>query len=143
MSVGTFADFALPQRSHAAAIAEAATVPLRFLVRRWVAGSPAPSPGIRWTTARCRARPRGASGHKPRPAVSGPGGGTRAQRSVADMFFAPTPAHRVEASTDTRNMAEQKALERAGFQREGVARGAQWRSGNWHDLMTYARLRSD
>ncbi|MCW2707301.1 MAG: hypothetical protein JWM22_1143, partial [Frankiales bacterium] len=34
-------------------------------------------------------------------------------------------------------------LERAGFQREGVLRGAQWRQGGWHDLVSFARLRDD
>jgi RimJ/RimL family protein N-acetyltransferase len=51
--------------------------------------------------------------------------------------------HRVQASTDVLNVAEQRALERAGFQREGVLRGAQWRRGAFHDLVSYARLRTD
>ena len=36
-----------------------------------------------------------------------------------------------------------RALERAGYHREGVLRGAQWRAGAWHDLVLYARLRGD
>ena len=59
------------------------------------------------------------------------------------MPFRTFPIHRVQASTDVSNVAEQKALERAGFQREGVLRGAQWRLGGWHDLLSYARLRDD
>lgn len=78
-----------------------------------------------------------------RPPARGQGHGTRAQRLLADYLFAAYPVHRVEASTDVDNIVEQRALERAGFTREGVLRGAQWRRGTWHDLVSYARLRSD
>lgn len=78
-----------------------------------------------------------------RPEARGHGHGARAQRMLAEYLFHTFPVHRVEASTDVDNTAEQKALERAGFRPEGVARGAQWRAGSWHDLMTYARLRTD
>lgn len=77
------------------------------------------------------------------PQQRGRGHGTAAQRMLADHLFATTDANRVEASTDTRNLAEQRALERAGFRREGVLRGAQYRAGAWHDLVLYARLRHD
>ena len=73
----------------------------------------------------------------------GHGHGTRAQRMLADYLFATTPVHRVQASTDVENVAEQTALERAGFSREGILRGAQWRRGAYHDLVSYARLRTD
>lgn len=69
--------------------------------------------------------------------------GVEAQRLVADYLFASTHVNRVEASTDTANVAEQRALEKAGYQREGVARGSQFRAGSTHDLAIYARLRSD
>ena len=71
------------------------------------------------------------------------GHGTAAQRMLADHLFATTDANRVEASTDTQNVAEQRSLERAGFRREGVLRGAQYRAGAWHDLILFARLRTD
>jgi RimJ/RimL family protein N-acetyltransferase len=35
------------------------------------------------------------------------------------------------------------ALEKGGFIREGVLRGAQYRRGARHDLVNYARLRTD
>ncbi|MCW2776644.1 MAG: hypothetical protein JWN17_369 [Frankiales bacterium] len=73
----------------------------------------------------------------------GRGHGTRAQRMLAEHLFATTGVHRVQASTDVENLAEQAALERAGFRREGVLRGAQWRQGAFHDLAAYARLRTD
>ena len=77
------------------------------------------------------------------PEHRGRGLGTAAQRALAEHLFGTTDANRVEATTDVRNVAEQRALERAGFQREGVLRGAQHRSGGWHDLVVYARLRGD
>ena len=77
------------------------------------------------------------------PEHRGCGHGTIAQRLLADHLFATTDANRVEASTDTRNIAEQRALERAGFRREGVLRGAQYRVDRWHDLVLFARLRDD
>ncbi len=77
------------------------------------------------------------------PFARGQGHGARAQRMLARYLFTTTAVHRVQASTDVRNIAEQRALERAGFVREGVARGAQWRLGAWHDLVSYARLRED
>jgi RimJ/RimL family protein N-acetyltransferase len=38
---------------------------------------------------------------------------------------------------------EQRALEKAGFTREGVLRQAQWRSGGWHDQVMYSKLRGE
>jgi RimJ/RimL family protein N-acetyltransferase len=69
--------------------------------------------------------------------------GAAAQRAIADELFATSDANRVAADTDSENIAEQRSLERAGFTREGVARGAQWRKGAWHDGVIYSRIRSD
>jgi hypothetical protein len=55
----------------------------------------------------------------------------------------PYGPNRVEADCDVTNVAEQRALEAAGFRREGVVRGAQFRAGRWHDLLMYSILRSD
>jgi RimJ/RimL family protein N-acetyltransferase len=77
------------------------------------------------------------------PAHRGRGVGTAAQAAFAEYLFAHTLVERLEAGTDADNLAEQKALEKAGFQREGVARHAQFRAGQWHDLVMYSRLRSD
>jgi RimJ/RimL family protein N-acetyltransferase len=62
---------------------------------------------------------------------------------VVELFFRHTTVNRVEAHTDVENVAEQRALEAAGFQREGVTRGAQWRDGTYHDGILYAVLRAD
>ena len=77
------------------------------------------------------------------PGARGRGIGSRAQRLLADYLFAHTTVNRVEASTDVTNLPEQNALKRAGFTREGILRGAQYRLGTWHDLVVYSRVRTD
>ena len=58
-------------------------------------------------------------------------------------MLATYPVNRIEAATDVTNRAEQRSLEKAGFTREGVLRGAQWRNGRWNDMVVYSRLRTD
>ena len=77
------------------------------------------------------------------PEGRGQGLGTEAQRILADWLFETTPVNRVEASTDVDNIAEARALEKAGFTREGINRGAQFRAGAYHDLVMFSRLRDD
>lgn len=77
------------------------------------------------------------------PEVRGRGYGTIAQRQLIEYLFAHTTAHRVEAATEVGNVAEQRALEKAGFRREGVSRGVGWRAGAWRDGVRYAVLRTD
>ncbi|MBE1531292.1 GNAT family N-acetyltransferase [Actinomadura algeriensis] len=77
------------------------------------------------------------------PQARGKGYGTEAQRLLARYLFAHTPVHRIDAETETENVAEQKALERAGFTREGVLRGCVFREGAWRDAVTYSLLRTD
>jgi len=77
------------------------------------------------------------------PGARGHGYGTEAQRLAAAYLFEMTAVNRVEASTDVDNLAEQRSLEKAGFRREGVQRGAQFRAGGYHDLVVYSRLRDD
>jgi RimJ/RimL family protein N-acetyltransferase len=69
------------------------------------------------------------------------GFGVEAQRLLVDRLLATTRVNRIEASTDIDNLPEQRALEKAGFLREGVLRGAQYRAGTWHDLVSYAIVR--
>lgn len=77
------------------------------------------------------------------PAARGHGYGTAAQRLLARYLFAHTTVHRLEAKTEVGNLAEQKALEKAGFMREGVLRGIGWRDGAWRDGVIYSLLRTD
>ena len=76
-------------------------------------------------------------------AARGRGVGTLAQQLVVDLLFRHTTANRVEAHTDVENVAEQRALERAGFTQEGVIRGSQWRNGAYHDGYLYSILRAE
>src|SRR4249919_2724196 len=69
--------------------------------------------------------------------------GSAAQAALADYLFRTTLVERLEATTDVENIAEQRALEKAGFQREGVLRHAQYRAGTWRDAVQYSRLRHD
>jgi RimJ/RimL family protein N-acetyltransferase len=77
------------------------------------------------------------------PQARGRGYGTEAQKLLVRYLFAQTPVHRIEADTDVENVAEQRALEKAGFTREGVTRASAFRDGAWHDGVTYSILRTD
>ncbi len=77
------------------------------------------------------------------PEARGHGYGTEAQAQLATYLFSTSDVNRVEASTDVENAAEQRSLEKAGFMREGMQRGAQFRAGAYHDLLTFSRLRND
>jgi RimJ/RimL family protein N-acetyltransferase len=77
------------------------------------------------------------------PEQRGKGYGVEAQQLLTEYLFAVYPIMRVEASTDITNRAEQRALEKAGFTREGVLRKAQWRNGDWHDMVVYSKLRGE
>jgi aminoglycoside 6'-N-acetyltransferase len=77
------------------------------------------------------------------PAQRGRGYGAEAQRLLVAYLFATYPIARVQATTDITNIAEQRALERAGFTREGVLRQAQFRNGTWHDMVMYSKLRDE
>jgi ribosomal-protein-alanine N-acetyltransferase len=77
------------------------------------------------------------------PQYRGQGLGTAAQQLLVDHLFKFTTVHRLEAFTDAENLAEQKALERIGFAREGVMREVAFRDGSWRDHVIYRLLRDD
>jgi ribosomal-protein-alanine N-acetyltransferase len=77
------------------------------------------------------------------PEHRGRGLGTAAQRLLAGYLFATTLANRLQAITAVENLAEQRALERAGFRREAIMRGLAFDRGRWHDGVLYAGLRDD
>ena len=77
------------------------------------------------------------------PEFRGRGIGWRAQATLADYLFQHTPAQRIQAGTQPENIAEQKALVKAGFQLEGRVRAAEFRAGQWRDGYLYSRLRDD
>ena len=73
------------------------------------------------------------------PEHRGRGIGRWAQAELARLLHT-RGVHRVEASTDIANAAEQRALAAAGFLIEGVARGAQMRADGRHDLQVWSHL---
>jgi ribosomal-protein-alanine N-acetyltransferase len=77
------------------------------------------------------------------PDYRGRGLGTAAQRLLVDSLFRFTTVHRLEAGTEAGNLAEQKALERLGFTREGVLRQVAFRDGAWRDAVLYGLLRGE
>lgn len=77
------------------------------------------------------------------PEFRGRGCGTQAQRRLVRYLFAYTQVNRIEATTEITNIGEQRALEKAGFTREGVLRGATFRAGRWHDQVIYSVLRDE
>jgi RimJ/RimL family protein N-acetyltransferase len=77
------------------------------------------------------------------PEHRGKGHGKTAQRLGAAYLFEHTTYERVEASTESGNVAEQRALESAGFTREGVLRHACFRGGEWRDMVVFSKLRGE
>jgi len=77
------------------------------------------------------------------PEWRGRGIGWRAQAMLCDYLFAHTPVQRIQAGTHPENAAEQRSLEKAGFQLEGVVRSCEFRAGQWRDGYLYSRLRDD
>jgi hypothetical protein len=75
--------------------------------------------------------------------TAGTGWALPRQAELVDLLFLHITNQRVEAHTDVANVAEQRALERAGLLQEGITRGAQWRGGAYHDGVLYAVVRDD
>lgn len=68
------------------------------------------------------------------PDARGRGAGAAAQQALVDLIFRHTATHRVEAHTEVENVAEHRALNRIGFTREGIVRGAH-RDGYLYSLL--------
>ena len=148
--VGEFNDFGMPPRPNDGLREAVAKGPLRspnngmVIIERIEDGAAIGTIG--WIPVRYGPNPASRAwnlGISLIPEARGLGFGTEAQRLAAEELFATTDANRVEASTDVENIAEQRALAKAGFTREGIARRAQFRAGAYHDLIVYARLRTD
>lgn len=148
--VGEFNDFGMPRRAAETLREAVAKGPLRndrngmVIVERIADGAPIGTIG--WFAVKYGPNDSSRAwnlGIALIPEARGQGLGAEAQRLMAEELFRTTDANRVEASTDVDNIAEQRSLEKAGFTREGIARGSQFRAGGYHDLIVYSRLRSD
>lgn len=77
------------------------------------------------------------------PEYRGKGHGTTAQLLLARYLFAHSPINRIQARTEAENVAEQRALTKAGFVREAEMREYYFRDGAWRDEVLYRMLRSE
>jgi RimJ/RimL family protein N-acetyltransferase len=73
----------------------------------------------------------------------GKGYGTEALQIMVDYLFLTREIMRIQASTDVRNKASQRILEKAGFKKEGKMRKAGFVRGNWGDEYVYGIIRPD
>ncbi len=79
-------------------------------------------------------------GFTPAPAYQGQGYATEAIRCLLDYVFGKLGKHRVTATTDARNAAAARVLERVGMRREGHFLQNVWFKGAWGDEYLYALL---
>lgn len=71
------------------------------------------------------------------------GFGKEAAAAVAHFGFAGLNAHRLMAHVFAGNMASVRILEGLGFRQEGLALQSLYLRKSWHDILTFARLRSE
>ena len=71
------------------------------------------------------------------------GYGTEATRLMVDYLFLSKNIVRIQAHTNAKNMASQKALQNAGFKKEGIIRKSVFRRGEWRDRTLYSILREE
>ncbi len=64
-------------------------------------------------------------------------------QTVLPFCFSNLDIHRLQARIQDGNIVSQQLLQRAGFQREGVLRGAELKQGTYINLHLYARLATD
>ena len=75
------------------------------------------------------------------PSERGKGYCTEAVRIMVDYLFLSRNLMRIQACTDTRNLASQKVLEKAGFKKEGTMRKYLFLRGELRDACMYSILR--
>ncbi|MCJ7425364.1 GNAT family N-acetyltransferase [Candidatus Bathyarchaeota archaeon] len=68
---------------------------------------------------------------------------TEAAQLAVDYLFMSKDIVRIQATTHIENIASQKVLGKAGFQREGRIRKGLFAWGNWADLYLYGILREE
>jgi ribosomal-protein-serine acetyltransferase len=68
---------------------------------------------------------------------------TEAAICVIDHAFRDLRLHRLELHIAPANLASHRVAEKLGFQREGIARQAEFINGKYHDHVQYSLLCSD
>jgi aminoglycoside 6'-N-acetyltransferase len=77
------------------------------------------------------------------PSEMGKGYGTEAAQIMVDYLFLAKDIMRVQATTDERNRASQRVLEKVGFKREGIIRQSGFARGEWVNDCLYSILREE
>lgn len=88
-------------------------------------------------------RRSGGIGYWVRRSEWGRGIAPEAARAMLDVAFIECGLHRVEVLVAPENKPSQRVVDKVGFVREGVARGAEFVNGSHSDHIQYAVLRSD
>jgi len=73
----------------------------------------------------------------------GKGYGTDVMRIRTKFAFEILNLHRLQSESRIDNIASQRALEKAGYRREGTARKKLYYGGRWYDTILYAILDED
>ena len=68
---------------------------------------------------------------------------TEAVKLFVDFLFLLQPIQRIQATTDNRNKASQRVLEKSGFTKEGILRKGLFMKGDWVDISLFSILRED
>ncbi|MFW9821200.1 MAG: GNAT family N-acetyltransferase [Candidatus Thorarchaeota archaeon] len=68
---------------------------------------------------------------------------TEAVQIFTDFLFLSHAIERIQATTDTSNVASQKVLLKAGFSKEGVIRKAVFMKGDYVDVTLFSILREE
>jgi len=77
------------------------------------------------------------------PSMRGKGYCTEAAKIMVDYLFLSKDTMRIQASTEVRNAASQKVLEKVGFKKEGTVRRCFFMRGEWKDAYLYSILREE
>jgi RimJ/RimL family protein N-acetyltransferase len=77
------------------------------------------------------------------PVERGKGYCSEAIKTMVDYLFLTKDIVRIQAHTDARNVPSQKALEKAGFKKEGTFRKEYFVRGEWRDSCTFSILREE
>jgi RimJ/RimL family protein N-acetyltransferase len=77
------------------------------------------------------------------PSERGKGYCTEAARIMVDYLFLSKDIACIQATTDVGNVASQRVLEKAGFQKEGMMRKRFFINGEWRDTVLFSILRDD
>jgi RimJ/RimL family protein N-acetyltransferase len=77
------------------------------------------------------------------PSERGKGYCTEAIQIMLDFLFLSRETMRIQATTDTRNLASQKVLEKTGFKKEGTLRKFMFVRGELRDEYLYSILREE